>query len=101
KSIFRYLAALIALSGCATGGVGTSAPAGSAGGPAGGSAGGSAPTSGTTGGGSQTRGWRVTTYEHVDLWLHGFALLTSDTGRVPFFARNYKQEITALKRQRN
>jgi hypothetical protein len=43
----------------------------------------------------------VATEEHVDLWLHGFALLTSDTGRVPFFARNYKQDITALKRQRN
>lgn len=48
-----------------------------------------------------TRVWRVTTYEHVDLWLHGFALLTSDSGHVPFFARNYRQEITALKRQKN
>lgn len=56
---------------------------------------------------SQTRtptlppGWRVTTLEHVDLWLHGFALLTSDTGGVPFFARGYKQEVTALKRKQN
>ena len=50
---------------------------------------------------TQTRGWRVMTKEHVDLWLHGFALLTSDTGHVPFFARGYKQQITALKRQRN
>ena len=41
------------------------------------------------------------TKEHVDLWLHGFALLTSDTGHVPFFARGYKQQVTALKRQRN
>ena len=46
---------------------------------------------------AQTRGWRVTTKEQVDLWLHGFALLTSDTGHVPFFARGYKQRITALK----
>jgi len=45
--------------------------------------------------------WRVTTLEHVDLWLHGFAMLTSDTGHVPFFARGYKQQITALKHQRN
>ncbi len=45
--------------------------------------------------------WRVSTLEHVDLWFHGFALLTSDTGRVPFFARGYKQQVTALKRQRN
>jgi hypothetical protein len=49
----------------------------------------------------QRPGWRVKTDEHVDLWLHGFALLTSDTGHVPFFARGYKQEITALKRQKN
>src|SRR3954467_8956605 len=54
-----------------------------------------------TGAAAQGRGWRVTTYEHVDLWLHGFALLTSDTGHVPFFARGYKQRITAAKRQRN
>jgi len=46
-------------------------------------------------------GWQVRTAEHVDLWLHGFALLTSDTGHVPFFARGYKQEVTALKRQKN
>jgi hypothetical protein len=46
-------------------------------------------------------GWHVTTLEHVDLWLHGFALLTSDTGKVTFFARGYKQQITALKRQKN
>jgi hypothetical protein len=45
--------------------------------------------------------WRVTTLEHVDLWLHGFALLTSDTGRVPFFKRGYKVQITAMKRQKN
>jgi hypothetical protein len=50
---------------------------------------------------AQTSSWRVATLEHVDLWLHGFALLTSDTGHVPFFARGYKQRITAAKRQRN
>src|SRR5207302_4059423 len=30
-----------------------------------------------------------------------FAMLTSDTGHVPFFARGYKQQLTATKRQRN
>src|SRR3569833_355346 len=45
-------------------------------------------------------GWRVTTQEHVDLWLHGFALLTSDTGKVTFFSRGYRQEMLALKKQR-
>jgi hypothetical protein len=50
---------------------------------------------------TQARGWRVTTAEQVDLWLHGFAMLTSDTGRVTFFVRGYKQQITAIKRQKN
>ncbi len=50
---------------------------------------------------AQARGWRVTTNEGNDLWLHGFAMLTSDTGHVPFFARDYKKEITALKQQKN
>lgn len=45
--------------------------------------------------------WRVATLEHVDLWLHGFAMLTSDTGHVPFFARGYKQQILAAKRAKS
>jgi len=61
------------------------------------------PVSGTpaTAGQSRAPTWRLATLEHVDLWLHGFALLTSDTGHVPFFARGYKQRITSAKRQRN
>lgn len=46
-------------------------------------------------------GWKVNTIEHVDLWLHGFALLTGDTANVPLFARGYRERMTALKRQRN
>jgi hypothetical protein len=62
----------------------------------------SASTSASAQAGTQARpGWQIKTAEHVDLWLHGFALLTSDTGHVPFFARGYKQEITALKRQKS
>jgi hypothetical protein len=91
RTFLSRLAAATVLAACATGGVGGSAPAGGT----------SSPTSSTTGGGSVARPWRVSTYEHVDLWLHGFALLTSDTGRVPFFARGYKNDVTALKRQRN
>jgi hypothetical protein len=54
-----------------------------------------------TGSATQQRSWRIGTEEHVDLWLHGFAMLTSDTGHVPFFLRGYRQEMTNLKRQRN
>lgn len=49
----------------------------------------------------QATGWKLTTLEHVDLWFHGYAMLTSDTGHVPFFDRGYKQRVTALKRQKN
>ena len=88
------LATMFAVAGCAS--TGTATPQGTP-----------APTPGGTsttpanGGQSRAPSWRLATLEHVDLWLHGFALLTSDTGHVPFFARGYKQRIIAAKRQRN
>jgi hypothetical protein len=45
--------------------------------------------------------WPVVTREHVDLWLHGFAMLTSDTARVPFFQRGYRQRMIDQKRKAN
>jgi hypothetical protein len=86
--IALFSAATFTLAGCAPAGSGSASTSPS-------------PSATTSGAPTQTRGWRVMTKEHVDLWLHGFALLTSDTGHVPFFARGYKQSITALKRQRN
>ena len=88
------LATMFAVAGCASTGSakpqGTPAPT-----PAG------STTAPANGGQSRAPSWRLATLEHVDLWLHGFALLTSDTGHVPFFARGYKQRIIAAKRQRN
>jgi hypothetical protein len=45
--------------------------------------------------------WPTSTREHVDLWLHGFALLTSDTARVPFFRRGYRQTMRQLRTSRS
>ena len=45
--------------------------------------------------------WPTSTREHVDLWLHGFALLTGDTARVPFFRRAYRQHIRAIRTHQN
>jgi hypothetical protein len=45
--------------------------------------------------------WPVNTYEHVDLWLHGFAMIQDDTTLVPFFRRGYKAELNDLKRRAN
>jgi hypothetical protein len=45
--------------------------------------------------------WPVRTQFHVDLWLHGFAMIQDDTTTVPFFRRGYKAEMNALKRRAN
>ena len=44
--------------------------------------------------------WPVKTREHVDLWLHAFALLQEDTATVPLFARGYRDAVTVVKNQR-
>lgn len=45
--------------------------------------------------------WPIKTREHVDLWLHGFALLQEDTTFVPFFRRGYGTDMTVLKNRAN
>lgn len=45
--------------------------------------------------------WPVKTREHVDLWLHGFALLSEDTAAVPLFDRGYRERLTIIKNSRN
>jgi hypothetical protein len=45
--------------------------------------------------------WPVKTREHVDLWLHGFALLSDDSAKVPLFRRGYRDDLTVLKNQAN
>lgn len=47
------------------------------------------------------RVWPVLTREHVDLWLHGYALLLRDTATVPVFRRGYRERIQSVKAQRN
>ncbi|HEX9383335.1 MAG TPA: hypothetical protein VF908_08030 [Gemmatimonadaceae bacterium] len=45
--------------------------------------------------------WPVKTREHVDLWLHGFAMLQEDTTFVPFFKRGYSTDMIVLKNRAN
>jgi hypothetical protein len=40
-------------------------------------------------------GWRIATREHVDLWLHGFALLQADSSLVPYFRLDYRDAVAA------
>ena len=45
--------------------------------------------------------WTVDAREHVDLWLHAFALLQNDSSKVPFFKRGYVDTVLALRRRAN
>jgi len=60
-----------------------------------------------TGGGTATPtvnrppSWPVVTRSHVDLWLHGYAMLLRDTATVPVFRRGYRERVRTLKAQRN
>ena len=48
------------------------------------------------------RTWPVKTRENVDLWLHGFALLSNDSSAaIPLFRRGYRDELTVLKNRAN
>ena len=51
--------------------------------------------------GQVARPWPVLTRKHVDLWLHGYAMLLRDTSTVPVFRRGYREMIQAAKSQRN
>ncbi len=44
--------------------------------------------------------WRVRTAEHLDVWLHGYAMVTPDTTLVPYFRRGYRARMDAVRRQR-
>ena len=64
-------------------------------------------SSATSGGGpianppaqAQTRVWPVLTRLHVDLWLHGYAMLLRDTTTIPVFRRGYRDRIQSAKNQ--
>jgi hypothetical protein len=45
-------------------------------------------------------GWRIESREHVDLWLHGFAMLQGDSSLVPYFRPGYRAELQELRKAR-
>lgn len=61
-------------------------------------------TSGGAAGGAQATSpaqvWPVITRSHVDLWLHGYAMLLRDTATVPVFRRGYRDRVQAVKTQK-
>ena len=78
-------------------------PPGGQGGQRGGQRGGRGPQ-GQPGGAQQQYGqsealaaWPIQTREVLDLWLHGFAMITDDTSRVPLFLRGYRDLMVVEK----
>lgn len=59
------------------------------------------PSTGGGGGANATVGWPVRTAEYFDLWLHGYALVSNDTAKVPLFERGYRDRMLQLRRDRN
>jgi hypothetical protein len=94
RRIKRQLAAAAALvvTGCATTSAPSRVPAPSPSATPTSTQGGTAPLVQVT--------WPVRTREHVDLWLHTYALLTADSNLVPYFRRGYRDQVTAARRQR-
>jgi hypothetical protein len=80
-------AAALLLTACASGGTTTDT-------------GQSLPSGGETGG-TAAQPWAIKTREHVDLWLHGFAMLQADTALVPYFRRGYASEMQSLRNRSN
>lgn len=44
--------------------------------------------------------WPARMREHVDLWLHSYALLSPDSNLVPYFRRGYRDRMLSLRQQR-
>ena len=45
--------------------------------------------------------WPITTAEHVDLWLHAFAMVSNDSAPIPLYRRGYRDSLTVLKNRAN
>jgi hypothetical protein len=50
---------------------------------------------------SATQTWPIRTREHLDLWLHGYAMIQDDTSLVPLFKRGYKTELQGIRSRAN
>jgi hypothetical protein len=85
--IVTSLAIVALIGGCATAGTTT----------------GDTSTSGTVGQNptNPSEDWAVKTREHVDLWFHGFAMISDDTTLVPYFRRGYRTTMAGLKSRSN
>src|SRR6476646_9424216 len=87
-SLFKSVVCVVAVSACASAGTGGGSPA-------------PAPATGTQQTNSIATRWPIKTREHVDLWLHGYAMLQEDSTFVPYFRRGYRDPMIVLKNRAN
>ncbi len=52
-------------------------------------------------GASQEIRWPIKTAAHIDLWLHAFAVIATDTATVPLYRRGYRDSATVIKNRAN
>src|SRR4051812_9878417 len=45
--------------------------------------------------------WPIRTAEYVDVWLHLYAMVSTDTTKVPLFTRNYRTMMSKVRSDRN
>jgi hypothetical protein len=45
--------------------------------------------------------WPIKTRYHIDLWMHGYAMLQDDTTLVPYFRRGYRDQMIVFKNRAN
>lgn len=45
--------------------------------------------------------WPVKTAEHIDLWLHAFAMVSDDSAAIPLYRRGYRDSMTVVKNRAN
>lgn len=88
----RLVAVFLLFTAACAGATATPAPGPSPSGSAGSGRAGPTPLASTT--------WPVRTREHLDVWLHGYAMLAPDTTLVPYFRRDYRDRMIELRRQR-
>ncbi len=91
-STIGLCAAFVSASACAS-----AIPVGAPAGPNGAAAGGSATVPLT----QPVLRWPVRTAEHIDLWLHAFALISEDTTLVRLYRIGYRDSLVVVKNQRN
>lgn len=45
--------------------------------------------------------WPVKTSQHIDLWLHAFAMISNDSSSIPLYRRGYRDSLIVIRNRAN